>query len=90
MSAIEAIDENGLLSIQTTCQENSDTITMIVQDNGCGIPEDIRQNIFDPFFNQRRRQGRRAWTGRSLRHYRTAARENPGAIATAAGHNIFH
>lgn len=38
----------GLITITT--RQDGDWVEILVRDNGCGIPEAIRQRIFDPFF----------------------------------------
>lgn len=41
-------DKQGIITVRTWC--NSDSVFVSVADNGCGIPEEIRQRIFEPFF----------------------------------------
>ena len=41
-------DEPGTLTVETSFDENS--IHIRIADTGCGIPEDIRGKIFQPFF----------------------------------------
>lgn len=48
-NAIEALpDSGGELSIKLT--ENSESITLILADNGCGISQENMEKIFTPFF----------------------------------------
>ncbi len=42
------IIETGIIKIRT--EENDSSVIIRVEDNGCGIPEDIQNKIFDPFF----------------------------------------
>lgn len=41
-------EEGGEITIST--KEHSDKVEIIVEDTGCGIPEDVQKKIFDPFF----------------------------------------
>lgn len=48
INAGQSIDANGVIDIRTRCVEN--LVEIVVKDNGCGIPSDIKPKIFDPFF----------------------------------------
>ncbi|MBE9141675.1 GAF domain-containing protein [Planktothrix mougeotii] len=51
-NAIDAVKErgkDGKITIKIA-NKNSDFIQIIIQDNGLGIPDDIKSRIFDPFF----------------------------------------
>ncbi|WP_254173892.1 GAF domain-containing protein [Planktothrix pseudagardhii] len=51
-NAIYAVKErgkDGKITIKIA-NKNSDFIQIIIQDNGLGIPDDIKSRIFDPFF----------------------------------------
>ena len=48
LNAIDALPEGG--EIYLTTEENNGFAHVYVQDNGVGIPEDIKDKIFDPFF----------------------------------------
>ena len=47
-NALDAVPYGGEITI--SAQQDYDTITVRVTDNGHGIPEDIKGRIFDPFF----------------------------------------
>ena len=32
----------------------SDTLTITIEDNGCGIPKDLRKHVFEPFFTTKK------------------------------------
>lgn len=46
-NAKEAIQDSGHISL--TCEKCGDHIRIRCTDDGCGIPDDIRETIFDPF-----------------------------------------
>ncbi len=48
-NAIDAIRDNGEIRISVRCLEKGD-IELSITDNGVGIPGEIRQQIFSPFF----------------------------------------
>ncbi len=50
-NAIEAMDGGGRLLVTTTL--NDDYVTLTVEDTGHGIPLEIRDKIFSPFFSTR-------------------------------------
>lgn len=51
-NAIYAVPENGEIQIKTVCDTKQVTVIMI--DNGTGIPKDIQSRIFDPFFTTKK------------------------------------
>lgn len=48
LNAFQAMDDEGVLTISTSFDEEN--ISIEVADTGCGIPEKIRGKIFEPFF----------------------------------------
>jgi PAS domain S-box-containing protein len=54
VNAAHAIQESGKDPISgqivITTEADQDTVRIHIADNGCGIPEKIRERIFDPFF----------------------------------------
>lgn len=48
INAAQAIDSNG--EIIVSVMESGSDVQISVEDNGCGIPENIQEKIFDPFF----------------------------------------
>jgi signal transduction histidine kinase len=49
LNALDAVPEGGELTISARAVENG--VELMFQDNGPGIPEDRRENIFEPFFS---------------------------------------
>ena len=47
-NAVDAVGETGTITI--SAEATQDHITITVQDDGPGIPEEVRSRIFDPFF----------------------------------------
>ena len=48
-NAVQAVGEQGHIRV-STCREGSWAV-MTVEDDGPGVPEEIRQRVFDPFFS---------------------------------------
>ena len=55
-NASAALEDFGQIEIETK-NINNDSISVRISDNGCGIPEDIIENIFDPFFSTKKGKG---------------------------------
>ena len=47
-NACDALGEGGTLTVRT--RADGDTVRVVIQDDGPGIPRDVRARIFDPFF----------------------------------------
>jgi signal transduction histidine kinase len=54
-NAIEAMSAGGKLEISS--QEQGDDLLLLIRDNGPGIPEAIRETLFDPFVTHGKKQG---------------------------------
>jgi two-component system NtrC family sensor kinase len=53
LNALQAVEENGQITVQSRVNEEQKKIFVEISDNGCGIaPVDI-QKIFDPFFSKK-------------------------------------
>ena len=48
LNGIQAMAAGGRLTVSTCCTESQVTIT--IGDNGCGIPEDLQDKVFEPYF----------------------------------------
>lgn len=51
-NALESVDHDG--AVDVTVDGDDDWATIVVQDNGCGMTEDVMQHLFEPFFTRRR------------------------------------
>ena len=51
-NAIYAVEKNGEIIIETSCDNTNINVKII--DNGAGIPEQILSRIFDPFFTTKK------------------------------------
>lgn len=64
-NALESMEVGGNLEIQV--RENVDSITLIFKDDGCGMTQEVRESLFDPFFTQRA-DGTGTGLGMSITH----------------------
>ncbi|MDD2366952.1 MAG: response regulator [Desulfuromonadaceae bacterium] len=53
LNALDAMSHGGSLIFEVT--EADDRVIIRVSDSGCGIPEDLLENIFEPFFSTKSR-----------------------------------
>ncbi|MGE3316610.1 MAG: ATP-binding protein, partial [Planctomycetaceae bacterium] len=51
-NALEAMESGGVLTISIT--EQAGQVVLTFRDNGCGMSQDVIDNLFEPFFTQRK------------------------------------
>nr|MEC4316435.1 two-component regulator propeller domain-containing protein [Thiotrichaceae bacterium] len=49
-NALQAMNHEGELFIETGIQQQTNNIAVKITDTGCGIPDEIKHNVFMPFF----------------------------------------
>ncbi len=54
-NALDAMPEGGSISFSTWCSDN--TVFVVVSDTGEGMSEEVKKNIFDPFFSTKGVEG---------------------------------
>jgi CheY-like chemotaxis protein len=55
VNAVDAMPRGGRLSV--TCQRDDTRLKLTFSDNGMGMPDDVRQKIFEPFFSTKGAHG---------------------------------
>ena len=55
-NAMAAVEDEGRITI-TTWEKDPNTIAASIQDNGCGMSEETRRLIFEPFFSTKKEYG---------------------------------
>jgi two-component system, NtrC family, sensor kinase len=65
VNALDSMDEGGVLTI--TLAPNDGAAELIFADTGCGMPPEVLDNIFEPFFT-RSRTGKGTGLGLSISH----------------------
>lgn len=51
INSVEAVDEGGYIKIDLHVVSEKNIIDIAISDDGCGIPTEIKEKIFDPFFS---------------------------------------
>jgi len=88
LNAVEAMEPGGVLTIRLKTQGMGDASTLLVEvaDTGCGIPDELLNKVFDPFFSTKSRGtglGLAICRGIADAHRATIRAENtPGARGT--------
>lgn len=54
-NAVEAMGDNGTITISTSSGEEDRCVCLSIRDNGPGIPQEILPKIFDPFYTTKER-----------------------------------
>ncbi len=50
LNAADAVADRGRIVIRTGLRQNPPAVILEVEDDGAGIPQDVRERIFEPFF----------------------------------------
>lgn len=64
-NALESLESGGAATV--TIARRGDQAAIVVEDNGCGMNEEVRKHLFEPFFT-RRRTGGGTGLGLSITH----------------------
>lgn len=57
INARDAMEASGKVEVAWEASEDGREVILSVRDTGCGIPEDLRTQIFEPFFSTKGEQG---------------------------------
>ncbi len=50
INAADAMSEGGTLTIKSRFSKGNDFVEITIEDSGCGIPREVIDRIYDPFF----------------------------------------
>jgi PAS domain S-box-containing protein len=56
-NAIDALPQGGIMRVSVNCGKGAEGARISVSDNGPGIPEELREKIFEPFFSTKNSKG---------------------------------
>ncbi|TWI74138.1 two-component system NtrC family sensor kinase [Desulfobotulus alkaliphilus] len=56
-NAFAAVENGGCIKIRTRFEIRKKKVLVSIEDNGCGMDEEIRKHIFDPFFSTKKGSG---------------------------------
>src|SRR5690606_32085758 len=80
-NSLDASHDGGL--VQVSLVSNLENFTVTVQDNGCGMTNEVLTHLFEPFFT-RRRDGRGTGLGLSIT-YRIVQDHGGTLVPTSSG-----
>jgi PAS domain S-box-containing protein len=78
VNAVDAMPKGGDLAI--SCRSNESRLQLQFSDNGMGMPEDVRQKIFEPFFSTKGAHG----TGLGLSVSHSIIERHEGTISVTS------
>jgi signal transduction histidine kinase len=78
-NGLESLDCTG--RVRVSVERNGDAARIVVEDNGCGMTDEVRKHLFEPFFT-RRRTGQGTGLGLSITH--RIIEEHRGRIEAAS------
>jgi signal transduction histidine kinase len=80
-NGLESLDTGG--TVRVTVDQVEEVARIIVEDDGCGMSEEVRKHLFEPFFT-RRRGGQGTGLGLSIT-YRIVEEHDGNIEATSPG-----
>ncbi|MCG8648833.1 MAG: HAMP domain-containing histidine kinase [Pirellulales bacterium] len=82
-NALESVDTDGAVHIHV--HSDGQTASVVIEDNGCGMTEEVLEHLFEPFFT-RRRDGTGTGLGLSIT-YRIVSQHGGSLSAQSDGEN---
>jgi signal transduction histidine kinase len=79
-NGLESLDPGGRVTVAV--ERVGDRARIVIEDNGCGMTDEVRKHLFEPFFT-RRRSGQGTGLGLSITHRIVA--EHRGQIDVTSG-----
>jgi signal transduction histidine kinase len=86
-NAVEALGETGGRIDVVVAQTQHSQVVLTVRDNGPGIPEEIRERLFQPFVTKGKRQG--SGLGMAIAKSIIEAHQGSISVETATGHGTL-
>ncbi|MFH2119525.1 MAG: ATP-binding protein [Pseudomonadota bacterium] len=80
LNAADAVPEGGTITVKTGHDKQAETVAVVLQDTGKGIPDELMEKIFQPFFTTK---GKGKGTGLGLAVSKRIVEEHGGAIEAA-------
>lgn len=78
-NGLESLDPGG--QVQVSVQQYGEQVKIVVEDNGCGMTDEVRKHLFEPFFT-RRHNGQGTGLGLSITY--RIVQEHNGEIEVAS------
>ena len=88
LNAVDAMEESGILTVETAPALQSDEVLVRISDTGKGIPEDVLPFIFEPFFTTKK-VGQGTGLGLSIVHGIVARAGGKIDVATSPKGTVF-
>ncbi len=80
-NSLAALDEEGEIDIRTSYDEKLQMVRLEVSDNGCGIPEEDKGRLFEPYYSTKK-----SGTGLGLTIVNTIVADHNGYIRVRDNH----
>ena len=80
-NAVAAVDGGGVIEIEVKYDPSLQMVTLEVRDNGCGIPDEDKTKLFEPYFSTKK-----AGTGLGLAIVNAIISDHNGYIRVRDNH----
>ena len=57
IQAIQGSNSTGKVELKTCAKQDNGMMMLSIQDNGPGIPDEVREHLFEPFFTHGKKEG---------------------------------